>query len=258
MNLVPTIATIKKTEKEGIVGSVSFNFDGDLNAGQVFKIGTFGRGETTAWVTELDNKTVTVSFLDNNSVTHKIMLLPPNECITIRGPFGNGFSLLDERNVLLISQDDGILSQKKLINDLLQNGNQINLLHFTSFPKDVFMGSSLNKAMSPDSPINGDIVDMTKKGPQDLDAFIKSSIKSEYISGINTVALSGNEDFQKSVSKVLEKTAIKDKSIQILFNRNFVSGMGWSNKDLYGITNIWKEGPVFTLDQIRRFPGVFI
>ena len=83
-------------------------------------------------------------------------------------------------------------------------------------------------------------------------------IRDRYISGINAVALAGNEDFQQSVSRVLEKTAIKDKSIQILFNRNFVSGMGWSNKDLYGTTNIWKEGPVFTLDQIRRFPGVFI
>ena len=258
MNLVPKIANIKKTAREGVVGSVSFDFNGDLNAGQVFKIGTFGRGETTAWVTDSDKKTVTVSFLDNNPVTHKIMLLPPNECITIRGPFGNGFSLLDERNVLLVSQDDGILSQKKLINDLLQNGNQINLLHFTSVPNDIFMGSSLNKAVSADSPINGGIVDMTKKGPQDLDLFIKSSLKSEYISGINAVALSGNENFQQAVSKVLEKTAIKDKSIQILFNRNFVSGMGWSNKDLYGTTNIWKEGPVFTLDQIRRFPGVFI
>ena len=191
MNLVPTIANIKKTEREGIVGSVSFEFSGNLNAGQVFKIGTFGRGETTAWVTDSDKKNVTVSFLDNNAVTHKIMLLPPNECITIRGPFGNGFSLLNERNVLLISQDDAILSQKKLINDLLQNGNQINLLHFTSFPKDVFMGSSLNKAVSPDSPINGDIVDMTKKGPQDLDAFVKSSIKS-----VQTLGLSSNQPFQ--------------------------------------------------------------
>ena len=258
MNLVPKIANIKNTERDGRLGSISFDFDGDLKAGQVFKIGTFGKGETTAWVIDAEDKTATVSFLDNNPVTHKIMLLPKGECITVRGPFGNGFSLLDERNILLISQDDGILSQKKLINDLLQNGNQVSLLHFTSFPKDIFMSSSLKKAVSDDSPINGEIIDMTKKGPQDLDTFIKSCIKASYTSGINAVALSGNENFQQSVSRVLEKTAIKDKSIQILFNRNFVSGMGWSNKDLYGTTNIWKEGPVFTLDQVRRFPGVFI
>ncbi|MBG97590.1 hypothetical protein CL659_00525 [bacterium] len=258
MNLVPKIANIKNTERDGRLGSISFDFDGDLKAGQVFKIGTFGKGETTAWVIDAEDKTVTVSFLDNNPVTHKIMLLPTDECITVRGPFGNGFSLLDERNILLISQDDGILSQKKLINDLLQNGNQVSLLHFTSFPKDIFMSSSLKKAVSDDSPINGEIIDMTKKGPQDLDTFIKSCIKASYTSGINAVALSGNENFQQSVSRVLEKTMIKDKSIQILFNRNFVSGMGWSNKDLYGTTNIWKEGPVFTLDQVRRFPGVFI
>ena len=82
--------------------------------------------------------------------------------------------------------------------------------------------------------------------------------KDGFWTNIDGVALSGNEDFQKAVCKTLEKTNIKDKNIQILFNRNFTSGMGWSNQDLYGATNVWKDGPVFTLSEVRRFPGIFI
>jgi len=261
MNLTPSVVKLTATRKEGVIGSISFKNTTQLHAGQVFKIGTFGIGETSAWITDWEDDIATVSFLENNSVTHKIMLLPIGECITIRGPFGNGFSLGEKgyKEILLVSKDDGILSQKKLINDLIQEGLNVTLLHFTSSPKNLIMKSSLEKACNKEaSPINGIIVDMTKKGPQDLDSFIAKQFKKHNIANIDGVALSGNEDFQKAVCKTLEKTNIKDKSIQILFNRNFTSGMGWSNQDLYGATNVWKDGPVFTLSEVRRFPGIFI
>ena len=261
MNLTPKVAKLTETSKEGAVGSVSFEYSKELSAGQVFKIGTFGIGETSAWITDSEEGLATVSFLETNSITHKIMLLPKGECITLRGPFGNGFSFKDSgyKNILLINKDDGILSQKKLINELIQHGAEVTLMHFTSSPKKPIMKSSLEKACNAgESPINGHIIDMTKKGPQALDSFIAKEFKKTNFSNIDGVALSGNEDFQKSVCKTLEKTNIKDKDIQILFNRNFTSGMGWSNQDLYGTTNIWKDGPVFTLSKVRRFPGNFI
>ena len=261
MNLQPQVVNLTESTKEGAIGSVSFSCSKELSAGQVFKIGTFGIGETSAWVTDWEEGIATVSFLENNSVTHKIMLLPKGECITLRGPFGNGFPFAKKnyKKILLINKDDGILSQKKLINDLIQAGSDITLFHFTSSPKNPVMKSSLEKTCNnEESPVDGQIFDLTKKGPQDLNSFISKQLEQHNFSAVDAVAISGDENFQQAISKTLEQTNIKDKDIYILFNRNFTSGMGWSNQDLYGVTNIWKDGPVFTLSEVRRFPGIFI
>ncbi|MBC8515454.1 hypothetical protein H8D30_06335 [bacterium] len=255
--LIPHIHSIESIQEEGGgVLTLFFSREGfsPITPGQGFKISVFGRGETTGVVSEVSKDCFGVSLQDVDSVTHRLFLLSEGQALGLRGPYGNGLPTegWPEGKIGLFSMDMGLAAQRGLVNALLAQGKEVVITHLTTDKENPVLAKALEKASEESSPIQVHLIASKDRGNQPWETFLRDQImKKKILQGMVGAAVGGTRPFQKVLMGILEKSRLRDKDIYFLVNRNWTTGLGWSNQDLLAGVNIWTRGPVFDLATLR-------
>ena len=257
--LIPIAVQLLGTREEGGgVRTILFSRKGfpEMAPGQGFKISVFGKGETSGFISEVDEGTFGISLRDIDSVTNRIFLLSEGQWLGLRGPHGNGFPIegWPEGKIGLLSMDMGLPAQRGLVSKLLEQGREVVISHLSTEDEPI-MAEALKSAGAEDSPVSVFLSKAGDRGDKEWEEFLGSTVLAPAVlKGMAGAAVSGPREFQHGVRRVLQKTAILDQNIHVLVNRNWTTGAGWSNQDLLAGVNLWLDGPVLTLSALRDLP----
>lgn len=200
-------------------------------------------------------------------VTSALYHLREGDAVGLRGPFGNGFPLqgFAGRNVLLVAGGLGIAPLRGLLKKLLARRDhygEISLLYGSRTPETLLFKEEL-EALAEAELINLRFsVDFATELPWRSDAYIcQIGLVTELLEGLhfkpeNTVAaVCGPPSLYGCVLEQLAAAGIDAESIFATLERRMKCGLGQCCHCICAGVAICRQGPVFSLAQLRTMPG---
>ena len=240
--------------------------DFHFKAGQFVEVTIEGIGE--APYTPSSSATVSdrmeITIMKAGYVTNRMHELHPGVTLGIRGPYGKGYPLekFHDREVIILGGGVGIAPLRCLILTMLsekEKYKKINICLGAKSPED-FIYKSWYPDLRKLEKINL------------LRAVDKADSGWVETEGVVTVLLDELElDFSESVAvvcgppimmkygtyKLLEK-GVKEENIYLSMEKNMSCGLGKCGHCALGDYYVCKDGPVFTYDQIKDYPDIWI
>ncbi|MEW6142201.1 MAG: FAD/NAD(P)-binding protein [Chloroflexota bacterium] len=237
-----------------------FNYE----CGQFVELSLFGHGEFPASVSEVikpKEGVFQITVRELGKATRRLMELPVNSVIGVRGPFGNGFPVekMEKRNILLVAGGMGLSPLKYVVMYLLRNRNkygEVKLLYGAMSPDRLLFKNTLSSwkntgerdrslevLLTVDTPDNGwqwrvgrvtEMIDDIKLAP---------SSTSAIICGPSLM-------MKATTTKLLDKGFGQDQ-IYMSFERRMQCGMGMCGHCMMGWKRVCLEGPVFTFKEVE-------
>ena len=235
----------------------SFKFD--FIPGQFMELSAFGIGEVPLSFSSspLDkNMEVTVKLMGD--VTHALFNLKPGECIGIRGPYGNGFSIkeIKSKNILIIGGGAALAPLRSLIRYIIQRrddfGN-VTIMYGSKTPNDIPFKSEVSSWKN----IKGFNVFITvDKGDNywNGDTGLVTTLFDKYNVPVDNthVIVCGPEIMMKfTVQKLIEK-GFEDSNIFLSMERRMKCGVGKCGHCNIGSKFVCQDGPVFSYKELKQ------
>ena len=259
---IPKFARIVKVKKEtSDVKTFRFKLnDGSTLTsvpGQVIMVSVFGFGEATFGIiqTERENEyEFTVKRVGN--VTQKLFRMKKGDVIGIRGPFGNGYPVrkMKGKNIVIVGGGIGIPPLKSLVLYLLERRNlygDIEVYYGARTPEDVVYKNDLKEWKK-----RGIKVEVTvDKGNEKWrgNVGVVTTLLENMKVGKNTVAcICGPPIMLKFVSMKLVENGMKEDQIYVSMERLMKCGIGLCGHCNIGKAYVCKDGPVFTLKELKK------
>ena len=261
---IPKLAKIKKITIETDTVKTfqlkplkSFKFD--FIPGQFMELSAFGIGEVPLSFSSspLDkNMEVTVKLMGD--VTHALFNLKPGECIGIRGPYGNGFSIkeIKSKNILIIGGGVALAPLRSLIRYIIQRrddfGN-VTIMYGSKTPNDIPFKSEVSSWKN----IKGFNVFITvDKGDNywNGDTGLVTTLFDKYNVPVDNthVIVCGPEIMMKfTVQKLIEK-GFEDSNIFLSMERRMKCGVGKCGHCNIGSKFVCQDGPVFSYKELKQ------
>lgn len=243
--------------------SVNFlkNKDGLIfTPGQFILVGDIGYGESAFGPLSSPYESEFIEIAVRNtggSVTNYLHSLNKNAQITLRGPYGNGFSIdfFEHKDIVLATGGCGIPPIAALIEHIIKNREnfgKVYLLYGAKSPEEILLkqkhekwkNNGINIILTIDKPHpnwNGHI------------GFITDMIKNIEINPTNTaVAMCGPGPMMDALEHVVKPLGISDRKIFVNMERKIQCGLGKCQHCVTGSKYICLDGPVFYYDQIEN------
>jgi len=239
-----------------------------LAAGQFVEISLPGVGSFPVSGCDLvrDGR-ITSCIRRTGRVTEALYRLDAGDAVGLRGPFGNGFPLNEftGRDALLVAGGLGMAPLRGLLQALLadrQRQGRITLLYGSREPGTLLFFDELVE-LSREGLINVRFsVDFAETLPGPFDRVLcKVGLVSELLEGLDlapgrtVAAVCGPPALYHCVLEELALLGIPAARIFATLERRMRCGIGECCHCVAGGRFICRDGPVFSLDQLRKMPG---
>jgi len=268
---IPYKATITHIQKESYdTNTYRVVFDeGDIRdsfeykQGQFAEVSILGIGEAPISITSSPTKKGYLEFTIRGigSVTKAIHKLGKGDSLYIRGPYGNSFPYreLEGKNLCFIAGGIGLPPLRSLINMVVDNRKKfghVKVLYGAKTPEELCFKDELEKWKAiPDTEV-WLTVDRPCDDWEGCAGVVTELWKETDVNPKNAVALvCGPPIMIKYVIKKLIDSGFKGKDIILTLERYMKCGIGKCGHCNIGEKFVCIDGPVFTLEEIRRFPS---
>ncbi len=229
--------------------------------GQFVEISVFGFGEVPIGISSdpENRKNFQIGVRETGSVTKAICRLDIGDTVGIRGPYGNGFplKLLFGRNIVITTGGTGISPLRSLVYQLIRYRNKFKKIYFlygAKTPNDLlFRGEFKLWEKYMNLCITVDQADPNWTG--ELGLVTKLCRRIDINPENSRVIMVGPTMMYKSMVDELSKLKINPENIYISLERRMKCGFGKCQHCTIGTKYVCKDGPIFRLDEIMKFPG---
>jgi NAD(P)H-flavin reductase len=229
--------------------------------GQFAELSIFGVGECPISIASTPTRTGFLEFCVRavGQVTNALHELDIGSKIGIRGPYGNSFPLSEGQNLLFIGGGIGLAPLRSLINYMLDNRDhygEVELIYGARSPQDLVFKEELNlwdKQRGVTVHLTVDRGNERWRGPV---GFVPSFLREIAPSPENKVAFTcGPPIMIKLVMEALEERGFPPDRIVTTLEMKMKCGVGKCGRCNLGSKYVCRDGPVFTLEQLKAIPG---
>ena len=240
----------------------TFHFE----VGQFGLYSVFGIGESTFNICCSNSKDyIEFCFRKTGRVTERMWDVEPGDTIGFRGPYGNYYPLKEWENKDLVFVAGGIAMPpiRCAIQYVLENRSRygkVSIVYGARTVGDLVYRNELDEWAS--EP-NVNVVKTVDPGGETPDwngriGFVPNVLDEAGIDGSNAIALVvGPPIMIKFSLPVLSKIGIPDHAIYTSLENRMKCGLGKCGRCNCGHVYVCKEGPVFTLAQMKQLPDDF-
>ncbi|MGL4594520.1 MAG: FAD/NAD(P)-binding protein [Thermoguttaceae bacterium] len=235
-----------------------------FNVGQFGLFSVFGYGESTFNICSSSNwkEYFEFCFRKTGRVTEAMWKIEPGDTIGFRGPFGNAYPMSDWKGKDLVFVAGGIAMPpiRCAIWYALENRDdygKISIVYGARTVADLVFRDDLAKWQ--DYP-NVDVLQTVDPGGENSDwkgkvGFVPTILKEAIFDAKNAVALVvGPPIMIKFSLPVLSDAGVSDESIFTSLENRMKCGLGKCGRCNCGPVYVCKEGPVFSLAQMKQLP----
>lgn len=234
--------------------------------GQFVEVTIDGLGEapytpsSSAWIKDR----MEITIMKAGYVTEKMHALKGGEILGIRGPFGRGYPLENfyGKEVIILGGGVGIAPLRCLLLTMLEEADKFKKIHIcfgAKTPAD-FIYKDWYKELADHPKVNL------------LRAVDKADESWQEAEGVVTVLLDKLKvDFQDCVAVVcgppimmkfgtfrLLELGVKDANVYLSMEKNMSCGLGKCGHCAMGDYFVCKDGPVFTYNEIKDYPNIWM
>jgi sulfhydrogenase subunit gamma (sulfur reductase) len=231
--------------------------------GQVGQLSVFGVGESTFVINSPPTRMEYLQFsvMKAGEVTAALHELFPGDQMGVRAPLGNWFpyDMMKGKKILFIGGGIGLAPLRTLILYMLDNRSDykdITIIYGSRTPPDLCYKEDL-KEWEARSDVNLILtVDAEYPGWDKRIGFVPTVLNEVAPSPEDTIAITcGPPIMIKFVLQNLAKLNFKEEDIITTLEARMKCGIGICGRCNLGSKYICKDGPVFSLAQLREFPG---
>jgi NAD(P)H-flavin reductase len=231
--------------------------------GQVGQLSVFGTGESTFVINSPPTRMEYLQFsvMKAGEVTAALHELFPGDQMGLRAPLGNWFpyDMMKGKKILFIGGGIGLAPLRTLILYMLDNRGDykdITIIYGSRTPPDLCYKEDL-KEWEARSDVDLILtVDADYPGWDKRIGFVPTVLNEVAPSPEDTIAITcGPPIMIKFVLQNLAKLNFKDENIITTLEARMKCGIGICGRCNLGSKYICKDGPVFSLAQLRDFPG---
>lgn len=231
--------------------------------GQFAELSIFGVGECPISIASTPTRKGFLEFCVRavGQVTNALHELDVGSKIGVRGPYGNPFPLseLEGRNLLFIGGGIGLAPLRSLINYVLDNRDhygEVELIYGARSPQDLAFKDELKLWGEQEGVtvyLTVDRGDERWRGPV---GFVPSFLREIAPSPQEKVAFTcGPPIMIKLVMEALEEMGFPPDHMVTTLEMKMKCGVGKCGRCNIGSRYICRDGPVFTLEQLKALPG---
>lgn len=236
--------------------------------GQFMEVSVLGFGEAPISITSSPSRTgfLELTIRAAGMVTQAIHRLNTGDCVYLRGPYGNAFPFAEikGKNIYFVAGGIGLAPLRSLINLVFDNRKDfkhVKILYGSKSADDLCFKDELEKwKKMPDTEV-WLTVDRPCDGWGCRVGVVTELWKDTHIDSKNAVSIvCGPPIMMKFVIARLTESGFADKDIIMTLERYMKCGIGKCGHCNIGEKFICLDGPVFTLEQVKRLPhkeGIF-
>jgi sulfite reductase subunit B len=251
----PTIKTIRFKPKEPM----------SFATGQFiqFSVPGVGEGPFTPSSNPYDTSFMDVTIMKVGRLTEKVHELKKGDAVGIRGPYGQGYPIeqYKGREVLVVAGGCGFAPLRSLMYSLINIRKDLKDLVFRGGcrnPQEIIYKeevSNWDKEHDLNLKLTVDKGDETWKGNVGLVTGLLNDVKLNTKTAVAVVC--GPPVMMKFVTFKLVEMGYKDENIYLSMEKNMSCAIGKCGHCRLGNYYACKDGPVFTYDKIKSFPGIW-
>ncbi|MDD3845956.1 MAG: FAD/NAD(P)-binding protein [Syntrophorhabdaceae bacterium] len=231
--------------------------------GQVGQLSVFGVGESTFVINSPPTRMEYLQFsvMKAGEVTTALHGIYEGDVIGVRAPLGNWFPYeeMKGKNILFIGGGIGLAPLRTLILYMLDNRadyKDITIIYGSRTPPDLCYKDEL-KEWEERSDVNLILtVDNEFPGWEKRTGFVPTVLKEEAPKSENTIAITcGPPIMIKFVLEGLAELKFPEENIMTTLEARMKCGIGLCGRCNLGHKYICKDGPVFSLKQLKELPS---
>jgi len=256
-NYIPQVVKIERVVRETPdVNTFYLRLPLDFTPGQFVEVSCFGKGEVPISIASSpQEELLRLSFKRMGSVTGGLFDFKTNDAVGIRGPFGNGFPLLqlEDTSLIFIAGGIGIAPLRSLLKTMLLKdvGNNITLLYGARSPEDMLYKNELTTLtkntkvlLTVDKP-NAQWKGRVGVVPQLLGGIKFDPLKTKAF-------ICGPEIMMRFTTARLIELGMPPANIILSLERYMKCGLGKCGHCYIADKFVCRDGPVFTYEQLNR------
>ena len=267
---LPYIATVKEVIEETpniktlrvVIDDPSEREAFHFEPGQVAQLSVFGVGESTFVINSPPTRTEYLQFsvMKVGEVTTKIHELRPGDKVGVRGPLGNWFPYegMKGKDILFIGGGIGMAPLRTLLLFMLDNRSDyghITLLYGARSPRDLCYKEELKEWEKREDIELVLTVDREFPGWEGRVGLVPNVLKELAPSPEGKVAITcGPPIMIRFTLQALAELGFADDQIVTTLERRMKCGIGLCGRCNIGGRYVCKDGPVFTLAQLKELP----
>lgn len=267
---LPTLATVREViEETPTIKTLRVSFDDpeiqeafSFKPGQVAQLSIFGVGEATFVINSPPSQREYLQFtvMRVGEVTTKLHELRPGDKLGVRGPLGNWFPYgeMKGKNVVLIAGGIGMAPLRTLLLFILDNRSdygKVTLLYGCRTPQDFCYKEEIPNWRTQRDMEVVLIVDKRAPGWTEMVGLVPEVLKEIAPSPKGSVAVTcGPPIMIKYTLQTLKELGFGDEQIVTTLERRMKCGIGLCGRCNIGSRYVCKDGPVFTLVQLKTLP----
>jgi NAD(P)H-flavin reductase len=232
--------------------------DYNFMPGQFVMAGLLGIGEAPISIASGPQKNgyIELAIKKVGKLTEKLFELKKNDYISIRGPYGNGFNIKKFKNkkLVIISAGLGLVPMRSIIEFASQNKNYFKNLQILYGARD-FKNILFNNEIKSWKKFAEIIVtlDQANNSWAGNVGRITNIINNKIVHVINSVILvCGPPIIYKPIGDKLIKMGVSENDIYFSLERNMQCGLGLCQHCTCGEKYVCKDGPVFSLSELKK------
>ena len=230
--------------------------------GQCAMVGINGVGESMISIASspTEKESLTFSIMKMGKVTSAIHALEPEEVLTIRGPYGNGFPVEEwkGKNVLTIGGGIGQAPLRSIIQYVLHNREdykEVTIIYGARSTADLCYRDELLELEQTEGIGVHLSIDVEEEGWDKFVGFVPQNLLRIKPSPENTVAITcGPPIMIKFVIKNLLDLGFKEDQIYTTLENRMKCGIGKCGRCNVGSLYVCKDGPVFSYQELKSLP----
>ena len=207
--------------------------------------------------------TMEITIVRVGKVTERIHELKPGDTVGLRGPLGKGYPLhkFVGQEIIVIGGGVGLAPLRTLMYSLFNMRSKLKGLVYRGGcrnPEELVYRAELEGWMKKpdlDMKLTVDAGDDSWKGPVGVVTTIMNDISVGFAKAVAVVC--GPPVMMKFATFKLQELGVPDSNIYLSMEKNMSCGFGKCGHCRLGDFYCCKDGPVFTYDQIREFPGIW-
>lgn len=230
--------------------------------GQFIELTIFGYGEFPVSVSDVlgpESKRFQTTIQRIGKATTETANLSVGSKIGIRGPFGNGFPLIEMqgKNICIVTGGVGLAAVRHLINYIIGNRylyGKLHLLHGARTPGDLIYKDFLfNKEKAQEQGIDIILtVDQPDANWQGNVGVVTELFKRTELDPASTMAVvCGPGIMMKFTTQCLSNMGFGDDQILLSMERRMHCGIGMCGHCMVGQKRVCLDGPIFTYGSIK-------
>jgi NAD(P)H-flavin reductase len=229
--------------------------------GQFAQVSIFGAGEFPASLPPSPTeKELFFTVRRVGAVTAAMHALKPGQRFGVRGPYGNGFPMADYygKNLIFVAGGIGLIPLRSCIVYALDNREKygrVQVFYGARTPRDLMYVDLLRKWEQDPGFECSLTVDRANEGWQGHTGVVGSLFKKpgvEMTTANTIVFICGPPVMFRFVLKDLKNMGFEDANMVSTLERYMKCGVGKCGHCCIGVAYVCVDGPVFTLEQIRK------